>query len=334
MNYTFAPSAPAPLLRRHLHLGGSNPKGEQIAVTSRYLERNARPWLPVMGEYHFVRDNRENWYRELCKMKAGGVDLVATYLFWIYHEEEEGKLDFSGDRDIRAFVLDAKRAGLEVVLRLGPWAHGECRNGGFPDWLLQKPFPLRQSNPEYMALVRHWYSCIYREVEGLFFPDGGPIVAVQLENELTDDAQHLLDLKQLAQRIGFTVPLYTVTGWNSRYGAKIPVDDVLPVFGAYVDAPWAETTQALPPSPHFVFDAARNDAAIGMDQITAAPQDGWLLPYDRYPFATCELGCGLQPTHHRRVIVSPQDAYALSLVKLGSGNNLVGYYMYHGGIRP
>lgn len=94
MNYTFAPSAPAPLLRRHLHLGGSNPKGEQITVTSRYLERNARPWLPVMGEYHFVRDNRENWYRELCKMKAGGVDLVATYLFWIYHEEEEGKLDF------------------------------------------------------------------------------------------------------------------------------------------------------------------------------------------------------------------------------------------------
>ncbi len=57
-------------------------------------------------------------------------------------------------------------------------------------------------------------------------------MAVQLENELTDDAQHLLDLKQLAQRIGFTVPLYTVTGWNSRYGAKIPVDDVLPVFGA------------------------------------------------------------------------------------------------------
>ena len=107
---------------------------------------------------------------------------------------------------------------------------------------------------------------------------------------------------------------------------------MLPVFGAYVDAPWAETTQALPPSPHFVFDAARNDAAIGMDQIAAAPQDGWLLPYDRYPFATCELGCGLQPTHHRRVIVSPQDAYALSLVKLGSGNNLVGYYMYHGGI--
>ena len=116
MNYTFAPSAPAPLLRRHLHLGGSNPKGEQITVTSRYLERNARPWLPVMGEYHFVRDNRENWYRELCKMKAGGVDLVATYLFWIYHEEEEGKLDSPALRK-KSFTRVAALMG--AVIRAG-----------------------------------------------------------------------------------------------------------------------------------------------------------------------------------------------------------------------
>ena len=62
--------------------------------------------------------------------------------------------------------------------------------------------------------------------------------------------------------------------------------------------------------------------------------DGWQLPYDRYPFATCELGCGQQSTYHRRVRISPMDAYALSLVKLGSGNNLIGYYMYHGGTNP
>ena len=28
------------------------------------------------------------------------------------------------------------------------------------------------------------------------------------------------------------------------------------------------------------------------------------------------------------------DIYAVSLVKLGDGNNLVGYYMYHGGTNP
>ena len=137
-------------------------------MTSRYLERNARPWLPVMGEYHFVRDNRENWYRELCKMKAGGVDLVATYLFWIYHEEEEGKLDFfRRPRHPRLCAgRKARRAGGRLRLGRG---HGECRNGGFPDWLLQKAFSAAAAlTPEYMALVHHWYSCIYREVEGLF----------------------------------------------------------------------------------------------------------------------------------------------------------------------
>ena len=86
----------------------------------------------------------------------------------------------------------------------------------------------------------------------------------------------MLDLKKLAVEIGFEVPLYTVTGWNSLYGAKIPVEDVLPVFGAYVDAPWADTLEQLPPSPHFVFDPMRNDAAIGMDQIIQAPEDGWI----------------------------------------------------------
>ena len=309
MTYTFLPAAPAPLLRGHLHLGGANPVGERIDVTSRYIERGGKPVLPVMGEYHFARDRRENWYRELCKMKAGGVNIAATYLFWIYHEEDEGVFDFTGDRDIRAFVLAAQKAGLDVILRIGPWAHGECRNGGFPDWLLQKPFPLRDSNPGYMALVRRGYSRIFEEVQGLFYKDGGPVIGIQLENELTDNAPHLLDLKHLAQEVGYDVPLYTVTGWNSRYGAEIPVDDV-----------------------HYVFDPVRNDSAIGMDQIAPAPDNGWLLPYERYPFATCELGAGLQSTHHRRVVVSPQDAYALSLVKLGSGNNLVGYYMYHGGI--
>ena len=60
MDYRFQRYTPAPLLRGHLRLGGANPRGERIDVTSRYLERGGAPWLPVMGEYHFVRDSREN----------------------------------------------------------------------------------------------------------------------------------------------------------------------------------------------------------------------------------------------------------------------------------
>ncbi|MBQ3462444.1 MAG: beta-galactosidase [Clostridia bacterium] len=331
MKYTFKPYEPAKLLTNHLNLGGKNPEGEEINLTNLYFTRGGKPVLPVMAEYHFSRDNCENWHKELAKMKAGGVTIVSSYLFWIHHEEIEGEYDFTGDNDVRRFILDAKDVGLDVVIRVGPWAHGECRNGGLPDWLLKKPFELREDNDEYLALVKKWYARIFDEVKGLFYKDGGNIIGVQLENEYVNNAEHLATLKKIAIDCGLIAPLYTVTGWNSVTGAKIPVDEVVPVFGGYVTTPWTGHTDPIPPTSHFVFDRMRNDTAIGTDVIAQTGSDGWRLPYEKYPFATCELGCGIQVTHHRRPIVPPMDAYTLSLVKLGDGNNLIGYYMYHGG---
>lgn len=331
MIYKFKEFKDEPLLINHLNMGGKNPKGEEINVTSRYFTRNGKPWIGVMGEFHFSRYSRENWHRELAKMKAGGITIVSTYLFWIYHEEIEGKMDFGGDNDIRAFIEEFKDVGLDVVIRIGPWAHGECRNGGFPDWLLKKDYKLRDNNEEYLAVVKKWYQSIYNEVKGLFYKDGGNIIAVQIENEFVDNAEHLAKLKEIAVECGFIAPIYTVTGWNSASGAKIPVDEVVPVFGGYCEAPWENHMNRLSPSPHYFFNRMRNDSAIGTDLIAKTQSDGWQLPYERYPFATCELGGGIEVTHHRRPIIKPMDIYAVSLVKLGDGNNLVGYYMYHGG---
>ena len=331
MIYKFKEFKDEPLLINHLNMGGKNPKGEEINVTSRYFTRNGKPWIGVMGEFHFSRYSRENWHRELAKMKAGGITIVSTYLFWIYHEEIEGKMDFGGDNDIRAFIEEFKDVGLDVVIRIGPWAHGECRNGAFPDWLLKKDYKLRDNNEEYLAVVKKWYQSIYNEVKGLFYKDGGNIIAVQIENEFVDNAEHLAKLKEIAVECGFIAPIYTVTGWNSASGAKIPVDEVVPVFGGYCEAPWENHMNRLSPSPHYFFNRMRNDSAIGTDLIAKTQSDGWQLPYERYPFATCELGGGIEVTHHRRPIIKPMDIYAVSLVKLGDGNNLVGYYMYHGG---
>ncbi|WP_187355397.1 beta-galactosidase [Paenibacillus tengchongensis] len=331
--YKFKDYKQPEMLTHHLNLGGENPAGEKIDVTSLYITRGGAPWIPVMGEFHYSRYDRACWYDELCKMKAGGITLVSTYVFWIYHEEIEGVFDFTGDNDLRAFILECARAGLEVVLRIGPWAHGECRNGGYPDWLLDKPYKLRENNPEYLDKVHILYEKISGQVEGLFYKDGGNIVAVQLENELTNDAEHLAALKELAIACGMIAPIYTVTGWNAVTGAKIPVDEVVPVFGGYCEAPWEDHLNPLPPSPHYFFTGMRNDTGIGADLLPqSTDEDGdWQLPYERYPFATCELGGGLQVTHHRRPIISGMDIYAISLVKLGDGNNLIGYYMYHGG---
>ncbi len=331
MIYRFREMEAAPFLEGHLHLGGANPDGERIDVNSLYLTRGGKPWIPIMGEFHFSRCHREDWLKELSKIKAGGITLVSTYLFWIYHEEIEGEMNFGGDNDIRAFVLACQEAGLEVVLRIGPWAHGECRNGGLPDWLLHKPYKLRENNDEYLRQVRRWYGRIAEEVKGLFYRDGGNIVAVQLENEYVQNAEHLRELKKIALECGMEVPLFTVTGWNSACGARIPVEEVLPVFGGYCEAPWEGHTRKLAPSCHYFFNRMRNDSAIGADLIAQEKGDDWQLPYENYPFATCELGGGIQMTHHRRPIIRPMDIYAVALVKLGDGNNLPGYYMYHGG---
>ncbi len=61
-------------------MGGNNPKGENINANSRYLMRDGKPWIPVMGEYQFARASREEWSRELAKMKAGDITVVSSYL--------------------------------------------------------------------------------------------------------------------------------------------------------------------------------------------------------------------------------------------------------------
>ena len=110
------------------------------------LLRKGERWFPIMGEIHFSRYPKKFWHESLLKMKAGGVNIVSTYVFWIHHEEIEKEYDFTGSRDLRDFVKTCKEVGIKLWLRIGPWAHGEARNGGFPDWLLKKDFEPRTND--------------------------------------------------------------------------------------------------------------------------------------------------------------------------------------------
>lgn len=337
MIYQFKEYQKSQIKRNHLNMGGSSLAGDTIEVNSLYLQKNGKPWIGVMGEYHFSRDKREHWHEELCKMKAGGVNVISSYLFWNYHEEEEGIFDFSGNHDIRAFIEECKSLGLDFVLRFGPWSHGEARNGGLPDWLIEKPYPLRTVNEGFMNQVRIYWTKIYEQIDGLFYDQGGNIIAIQIENECVDDANYIATLKQMALKIGFRAPVYTATGWNRPDGARLPLKEVLPVFGGYVEYPWEEHRNRLPASMHFFFQPMRNETAVAENLEEKAEYPDTLIspvgrmPYEDYPFATCEMGGGIESTHHRRSIIDPMDVYTASLVKLGCGNNLIGYYMYHGG---
>ena len=98
-------------------MGDADRTGSRVQLTTRYVTRDGEPWIPVMGEYHFSRDLPHRWERELRKMKAGGINVLATYLLWIAHEEFEGRLRFDGHRDIRRFIEIAHRVGLKVMSR-------------------------------------------------------------------------------------------------------------------------------------------------------------------------------------------------------------------------
>ena len=86
-----------------------------------------------MGEIHYSRVPEECWEDELIKMKSGGVDVISSYVFWIHHEEIEGNIRFDGNLNIKKFLSICKKLSLPFILRLGPWVHGEAKNGGFPD---------------------------------------------------------------------------------------------------------------------------------------------------------------------------------------------------------
>ena len=105
----------------------TNPDGKTLLVDGMGLIVDGHPVLPVMGEMHFSRVPRKDWRREIRKMKAGGVTIVASYIFWIHHEDDqEGVWNWSDNRDLRRFVEICQEEGMMVVLRVGPWCHGEA----------------------------------------------------------------------------------------------------------------------------------------------------------------------------------------------------------------
>ncbi len=219
------------------------PDGRTLLVDSRSLLLDGRPWLPVMGEFHYARYPADEWREELLKIRAGGIDIAATYVFWIHHQESEGTFDWSGQRSLRRFVELCREVGLTTVVRCGPWCHGEVRNGGLPDWILR--LPVRTSDPSYLEHVRRLYGEIARQLDGLLWKDGGPVIGIQCENEYGGPAEHLLKLKAIAREVGLDVPLYTRTGWPALT-TEMPAGELLPLFGGYAEGFWDRELTPMP----------------------------------------------------------------------------------------
>jgi beta-galactosidase len=303
-----------------------NPRGQAVVADQRSFFLNGQPWVPIVGEFHYARYARAEWRDELLKMKAGGINTVSTYVFWIYHEEERDQWDWSGQRSLRDFLKLAQEVGLKAIVRIGPWCHGEVRNGGFPDWVQNSGTHLRENDPAFLKLVEPLFQEEAKQMDGLLWKDGGPVIAVQLDNEC-DRADYLLALKKMALSAGIDVPLYTITGWQGG----LPKEELIPCFGGYADGFWGGSREDY--RKEFMFNEVRAMNDLGAQMTTTTnPANSQLIA--RFPYACAEIGSGMASAYGRRIALTSDTIAALALAKLGSGNNMPAYYMYHGGTNP
>ncbi|RSM59812.1 hypothetical protein DMB66_26550 [Actinoplanes sp. ATCC 53533] len=318
---------PAP--SREPRLGNDEDQRPGLSLTSRFLRRDGQPWIPVSGELHYSRVPRDRWEERLRLMRSGGITVVSSYVPWIHHVAHRGAPIFDGNRDLAAFVDLCRATGLEVVLRIGPWVHAEIRNGGFPDWVQRAPVAHRSDDPGYLALVREWFGQLGVAVAGRCTP--ATVLAIQLENELYDQPDHLVTLKRLARAAGLSAALWTATAWG---GAKLPAAEVMPLYGGYGDGFWTDAGASWDPSfrQHFFFSHRWDDPGIGADLRTG--DIGPAREPRTYPPATCELGGGMATAYHRRPLPSALDIAAVAHCKIGNGSVWQGYYMYAGGTNP
>ena len=196
----------------------SAPSGDHsLRANGDHFELDGKPFQSISGAIHYPRVPRAYWRDRLRKARAMGLNTVETYVFWNLHEPTPGTFDFSGQNDIAEFVREAQQEGLFVILRPGPYVCAEWEFGGYPAWLLRDPnMEVRSANPAFIAAVSRWLHRLGQELAPLQSQLGGPIFAVQVENEygsFGSDHGYMEQIHHLLLDSGFThAMLYTADG--------------------------------------------------------------------------------------------------------------------------
>lgn len=311
----------------------------QVTWDQQSLIIDGKRVVPAMGEIHYSRIPPQEWERAVNQMKEGGLTMLACYVFWNHIEEIEGQYDWSGQRNLRRFLETCKAENMPVVLRIGPYCHGEVRGGGIPDWVVKTGCKLRSMDSVFLHYTERFYRQIFTQVQGLQWKDGGPVIAAQFDNEYGGDGAYLMKLKSIATSIGFDLPFYTHTGWPALR-KPVPYGEMLPLYGDYADGFWDRSLEEGCGKYYKAFNFrspignTQGGEAMGALDSAQDPSPKREDGKGHYPYFTCELGGGMMTSYHRRIYVYPEDAYAMAVVKLGTGSNLLGYYMYHGGTNP
>ncbi|MDN0199226.1 beta-galactosidase [Streptomyces sp. S.PNR 29] len=212
-----------------------------IELDARCIRIDGRPRVLLCASLFYFRLPREQWRARLEQVRASGYTCVDVYLPWNFHETAPGRWSFEGGRDVAAFLDLAHEAGLYVIARPGPYICSEWDGGALPAWLgLDPDLRVRQNEPRFLAQVTAWFDRVLPLLTARQYPAGGPVVMVQLENELDffdceDRTGYLTALRDQAIRHGITVPLIACAGQGDIEGATGNVPGVVPACNFYPD---------------------------------------------------------------------------------------------------
>lgn len=204
-----------------------------LTVRDGKLYRDGREHRILSGALHYFRVHPAQWEDRLRRLAALGLNTVDTYVPWNFHERSEGDIRFDGWQNLEEFITLAGDIGLDVFLRPSPYICAEWSNGGLPSWLTGRVSALRTSDPEFLQAVTNWYDQLMPRIAPLQASHGGPIVAVQLENEygsFGSDRAYLEFLRDDLRRRGIVELVTTADGITGDMLHNGNVAGVMPTF--------------------------------------------------------------------------------------------------------
>lgn len=225
-----------------------------IEITNKIMIDNKEVRL-MSGAIHYFRIVKEDYKDRLLKLKACGFNTVETYVAWNIHEPHKGQFVFDGHFDLDAFIQTAAELGLYVIVRPGPYICAEWDFGGFPAWLLEdKNMQLRCFYEPYLKHVDEWFDALMPHIVPYLHTNGGPVIAVQVENEYGsygDDKKYLEYMRQGLLARGVDVPLFTSDGGMDHMltGGTLPNVFKTANFGGHVDENFDKLLEHQPDMP-------------------------------------------------------------------------------------
>ncbi len=198
-----------------------------IKYDSRCFIIQGRDAFVYGAAFHYPRCPRALWRDRLEKLRRAGFNAIDTYVFWNYHEREEGKCDLG---EFEEFVQLVKEMGFWMIARPGPYVCAEWHRGGIPDWVAAKRFPLRTDHPENLKWSHHWLAKVLPAIQRHQITMGGPIIVMQVENEYdfsppmpaAAKLAHIRALYNICYTSGITGPI--ITCWTKEARANSDPD--------------------------------------------------------------------------------------------------------------